>query len=78
MTTNNAYPSYGQKSFQYANVQAWSYAQNDCSELLLPCMEHYYGYRVFRTNQKAIINATLAGRDVFVCMPTGGGKSLTF
>lgn len=41
-------------------------------------MEHFYGYRVFRTNQKAIINAALCKRDVFVCMPTGGGKSLCF
>ena len=37
-----------------------------------------FGHRSFRENQLAIINATKSKKDVFVCMPTGGGKSLTF
>ncbi|HVU35442.1 MAG TPA: DNA helicase RecQ [Opitutaceae bacterium] len=37
-----------------------------------------FGYSSFRPLQREICEATLAGRDVFALLPTGGGKSLCF
>ena len=41
-------------------------------------LKHTFGYDEFRPRQKAIIEASLAGRDVFALLPTGGGKSLCY
>jgi ATP-dependent DNA helicase RecQ len=37
-----------------------------------------YGYRDFREGQRDIVEAVLAGRDVFAVMPTGSGKSMCY
>jgi ATP-dependent DNA helicase RecQ len=41
-------------------------------------LQDVFGYTEFRSHQRAIIDAALAGRDSLVLMPTGGGKSLCF
>ena len=41
-------------------------------------LENYFGFREFREPQQEIISEILSGRDVFVVMPTGGGKSLCY
>jgi ATP-dependent DNA helicase RecQ len=45
---------------------------------LLPLLKQYFGFASFRPLQEQIIRDTLAGKDVFALLPTGGGKSLCF
>ncbi len=45
---------------------------------LLPVLKQHFGFASFKPLQEQIIGDSLAGRDVFALLPTGGGKSLCF
>lgn len=48
-----------------------------CERLLAP-LKQFFGFSSFRPLQEEIVRDSLAGKDVFAVLPTGGGKSLCF
>src|SRR3954468_16392894 len=45
---------------------------------LLGLLKKYFGFKAFRPLQEQIVRDSLAGKDVFALLPTGGGQSLCF
>ena len=45
---------------------------------LQQALQEHFGLEKFRGEQEKIIRSVLAGKDTFVIMPTGGGKSLCY
>ena len=51
---------------------------NPLNDPLRTLLKQYFGFTSFRPLQGEIIRDTLANKDVFAVLPTGGGKSLCF
>ena len=52
--------------------------QHPTSDRLYESLKRHFGFSQFKGNQEEVIRHVLAGKDTFVLMPTGGGKSLCY
>ena len=48
------------------------------NSVLQEYLKQFFGFNKFKGNQEAIVQSVLDGKDTFVIMPTGGGKSLCY
>lgn len=61
-----------------ANNKEWENFKKGEDYRLEYVLRNFPQIKSFKNNQKAIIKCLVENHNVFVCMPTGGGKSLTF
>ncbi|HAQ37330.1 MAG TPA: ATP-dependent DNA helicase RecQ, partial [Saprospirales bacterium] len=47
-------------------------------EILIDALSRHFGFTGFKEKQEEIIESIMSGKNTFVIMPTGGGKSLTY
>ena len=65
------------KSSTTTKTKANTISKNN-SKVLHENLQKHFGFQEFKFPQEEIINSLLSGKDTFVIMPTGGGKSLCY
>jgi len=53
-------------------------SSNVSSKTLKDALQKYFGFKDFKHPQEDVIKSLMSGKDTFVIMPTGGGKSLCY
>lgn len=74
----NGYFKPKRRNYIAASNAEWDQHRPEMDYRLDYILSKFPRIKAFKNNQKAIIKCAMEGHDVFVCMPTGGGKSLTF
>jgi superfamily II DNA helicase RecQ len=65
-------------NYKNADNTYWENFRKEEDYRLEYVLSKFPSIKQFQNNQKAIIKCGREGHNIFVCMPTGGGKSLTF
>lgn len=62
---------------EIAHPKSWN-SEFEWETVIKDMNQKIFGNASFKNKQKEIINAVISKKDVFACLPTGGGKSLTY
>ncbi|XP_019371171.1 PREDICTED: ATP-dependent DNA helicase Q1 isoform X2 [Gavialis gangeticus] len=60
------------------SAKTWDKQDFPWSEVVTAALQRTFRLQKFRSLQLETINVTMAGKDIFLVMPTGGGKSLCY
>ncbi len=77
-TKNTKNTSQDRTDIGKGNAEHLSSNSQYSESLLLDRLNHFFGFNKFKESQLQVIQSILDNKDVFVIMPTGGGKSLCY